>query len=164
MVLMGAGVGMSMQNLVLVVQNSVPLSELGAASGSITFFRSLGGTMGVSVLGAVLANRVGAGIADGLADAGVDAGASPGSGTLNLDAMPPFVRGIVESAYGSATGDIFLVATGVAVVGLIVALFLPRVRLRDSLDLPGRVSAEEPAAAEPAAGPATGASGPTGTG
>jgi EmrB/QacA subfamily drug resistance transporter len=164
MVLMGAGVGMSMQNLVLVVQNSVPLSELGAASGSITFFRSLGGTMGVSVLGAVLANRVGADIADGLAAAGVDAGASPGSGTLNLDAMPPFVRGIVESAYGSATGDVFLVATGVAVVGLIVTLFLPRVRLRDSLDLPGRVSAEEPAAAEPAAGPATGASGPTGTG
>jgi EmrB/QacA subfamily drug resistance transporter len=162
MVLMGAGVGMSMQNLVLVVQNSVPLSELGAASGSITFFRSLGGTMGVSVLGAVLANRVGANVADGLAAAGVDTAASPGSGTLNLDAMPPFVRGIVESAYGSATGDIFLVATGVAVVGLVVTLFLPRVRLRDSLDLPGRVSAEEPAVAGPAAGPATGASGASG--
>ncbi|NEE21330.1 MFS transporter, partial [Streptomyces sp. SID7499] len=50
----GVGVGMSMQNLVLVLQNTVPLSEIGAASGAITFFRSLGGTMGVSVLGAVL--------------------------------------------------------------------------------------------------------------
>ena len=141
MVLMGAGVGMSMQNLVLVVQNSVPLSELGAASGSITFFRSLGGTIGVSVLGAVLANRVSAGVTDGLTEAGVDAAAGSGSGTLNLDAMPTFVRGIVESAYGSATGDIFLVATGIAVAGLLVALFLPRVRLRDSLDLPAEESA-----------------------
>ena len=143
MVLVGVGVGMSMQNLVLVVQNSVPLSELGAASGAITFFRSLGGTMGVSVLGAVLANRVSTNISDGLAGAGVDASASAGSGTLNLAAMPPFVREIVESAYGSSTGDIFLVATGIAVLGLVVSLFLPKVRLRDTLDLPG--TDEDPA-------------------
>ncbi|MFD3683573.1 MFS transporter [Nocardiopsis sp. NPDC058631] len=136
MLLVGVGVGMSMQNLVLVVQNSVPLSELGAASGAITFFRSLGGTMGVSVLGAILANRVGTNISDGLAGAGADASASAGSGTLNLAAMPPFVREIVESAYGSATGDIFLVAAGIALLGLAVALFLPAVRLRDTLDMP----------------------------
>lgn len=137
MVLMGTGVGMSMQNLVLVVQNSVPLRELGAASGAITFFRSLGGTIGVSALGAILANRVGSNISTGLSAVGADAsGASiSGSDTLNLDAMPPFVREIVEAAYGSATGDIFFVATGIAVVGLVFALFLPRVRLRDSLDL-----------------------------
>ncbi|MEE2052174.1 MDR family MFS transporter [Nocardiopsis tropica] len=137
MLLVGTGVGMSMQNLVLVVQNSVPLSELGAASGAITFFRSLGGTMGVSVLGAILANRVGTNISEGLAGAGVDASAAAGSGTLNLAAMPPFLREIVESAYGSSTGDIFLVATGIAAVGLVVGLFLPKVRLRDTLDLPG---------------------------
>ncbi|MGQ4271557.1 MDR family MFS transporter [Nocardiopsis changdeensis] len=138
MLLVGTGVGLSMQNLVLVVQNSVPLRELGAASGAITFFRSLGGTIGVSVLGAVLANRVATGITEGLAAAGVDASgaAASGSGTLNLDAMPPFLRDIVAGAYGSATGDIFLVATGIAVVGVLVGLLLPRVRLRDSLDLP----------------------------
>lgn len=138
MLLVGTGVGLSMQNLVLVVQNSVPLRELGAASGAITFFRSLGGTIGVSVLGAVLANRVATGITEGLAAAGVDASgaAASGSGTLNLDAMPPFLRDIVAGAYGSATGDIFLVATGIAVVGVLVGVLLPRVRLRDSLDLP----------------------------
>lgn len=160
MLLVGVGVGMSMQNLVLVVQNSVPLSELGAASGAITFFRSLGGTMGVSVLGAVLANRVGTNISDGLSSAGVDAGAAAGSGTLNLAGMPPFVRAIVESAYGSATGDIFLVAAGIAAVGLAVGLFLPRVRLRDTLDLPaaeadadGRTAdTQEDAEARPADG------------
>ncbi|WP_433701416.1 MDR family MFS transporter [Nocardiopsis sp. CA-288880] len=152
MLLVGTGVGMSMQNLVLVVQNSVPLSELGAASGAITFFRSLGGTMGVSVLGAILANRVGTNISEGLAGAGADASAAAGSGTLNLAAMPPFVREIVESAYGSSTGDIFLVATGIAAVGLVVGLFLPRVRLRDTLDLPGAEEAPSDGATGTGAG------------
>ncbi|MES0833025.1 MDR family MFS transporter [Nocardiopsis tropica] len=160
MLLVGTGVGMSMQNLVLVVQNSVPLSELGAASGAITFFRSLGGTMGVSVLGAILANRVGTNISEGLAGAGVDASAAAGSGTLNLAAMPPFVREIVESAYGSSTGDIFLVATGIAAVGLVVGLFLPKVRLRDTLDLPGAGEAPSDGAAEDTTGDGEAEAGP----
>ncbi|XKK39519.1 MFS transporter [Nocardiopsis sp. ARC36] len=160
MLLVGTGVGMSMQNLVLVVQNSVPLSELGAASGAITFFRSLGGTMGVSVLGAILANRVGTNISEGLAGAGVDASAAAGSGTLNLAAMPPFVREIVESAYGSSTGDIFLVATGIAAVGLVVGLFLPKVRLRDTLDLPGAEEAPSDGAAEDTTGDGEAVAGP----
>lgn len=58
MAVVGIGVGMTMQNLVLAVQNAVAMRDLGAASASVTFFRSLGGTIGVSVLGAVLANRV----------------------------------------------------------------------------------------------------------
>ncbi|MEE2045192.1 MDR family MFS transporter [Nocardiopsis tropica] len=160
MLLVGTGVGMSMQNLVLVVQNSVPLSELGAASGAITFFRSLGGTMGVSVLGAILANRVGTNISEGLAGAGVDASAAAGSGTLNLAAMPPFVREIVESAYGSSTGDIFLVATGIAAVGLVVGLFLPKVRLRDTLDLPADEEAPSDGAAEDTTGDGEAEAGP----
>ncbi len=137
MVLMGLGVGMSMQNLVLVVQNSVPLREIGAASGTVAFFRTLGGTMGVSVLGAFLANRVSTNISDGLSEAGVSPTAGGGdASTLNLDAMPPFLREIVEGAYGTSTGDLFLLATGIALVGLVLAVFLPRVQLRDSLDLP----------------------------
>ena len=58
MALVGIGVGMSMQNLVLAVQNTVALKDIGAASSTVAFFRSLGGTIGVSVLGAVLAHRV----------------------------------------------------------------------------------------------------------
>ena len=57
MSLVGLGVGMVMQNLVLVVQNSVPLSDVGAASALVTFSRSLGGATGVSVLGAILGSR-----------------------------------------------------------------------------------------------------------
>jgi predicted MFS family arabinose efflux permease len=58
MLAMGVGMGMLVQNLVLAVQNTVDVSQVGAASASVTFFRSLGGAVGVSVLGAVLATRV----------------------------------------------------------------------------------------------------------
>ncbi|MEV2263905.1 MFS transporter [Streptomyces anulatus] len=132
----GVGVGMSMQNLVLVLQNTVPLSEIGAASGAITFFRSLGGTMGVSVLGAVLAHQVATRITDGLTKLGVDPAASGSSGsTLNVAAMPPQVQDIVRAAYGEATGHIFLISAGIAVIGVIASLFLTPTKLRDSVDL-----------------------------
>ncbi|GAB3933663.1 MDR family MFS transporter [Micromonospora vulcania] len=58
MVVLGVGVGMLMQNLVLAAQNDVPAAELGAATSTLTFFRSMGGAIGVSALGAVLTNRV----------------------------------------------------------------------------------------------------------
>ena len=58
MVLMGLGTGALMQNLVLVVQNTVDVTDVGAASGAVSFFRSLGGTVGVAALGAVLATNV----------------------------------------------------------------------------------------------------------
>ncbi|MFH9132547.1 MFS transporter [Streptomyces sp. NPDC017524] len=132
----GVGVGLSMQNLVLVLQNTVPLSEIGAASGAITFFRSLGGTMGVSVLGAVLAHQVATRITDGLTSLGVDPAASGSSGsTLDVAAMPPPVQDIVRAAYGEATGHIFLISAGIAVIGVIASLFLTPTKLRDSVDL-----------------------------
>ena len=71
MVLMGLGTGALMQNLVLVVQNTVDVTDVGAASGSVSFFRSLGGTIGVAALGAVLATNVADKIAIGLAKAGI---------------------------------------------------------------------------------------------
>lgn len=149
MLAVGTGVGMMQQNLVLLVQNAVPLRDLGAASGAITFFRSLGGTMGVSVLGAVLANQVANKVTEGLTRLGVnpsyDAPAAGGS-TLNLDAMPPPVREVVEAAYGESTGVVFLIAAGIAAVGLVASLFLSNVRLRDSIDLPEQQTASpEPA-------------------
>ncbi|OLT30861.1 EmrB/QacA family drug resistance transporter [Actinomadura sp. CNU-125] len=137
MFLVGAGVGMTMQNLVLVVQNSVRLDEIGAASGTVTFFRSLGGTIGVSVLGAVLAAKVADHIAEGLAKLGVPASQSGGAGgDLDVTALPEPIREIVRAAYGDATGHIFLISAGIAVVGIVAAAALKPVRLRDSLDLP----------------------------
>ncbi len=135
MLVIGVGVGMCMQNLVLAVQNTVPLREVGAATGAITFFRSLGGTIGVSVLGAVLANRVTADITEGFAKAGIRPSGSQDGSTLNMAAMPEPIRVIVRAAYGDATGHIFLVSAGIAVVGIVAALFLKPARLRESVDL-----------------------------
>ncbi|MGR6918393.1 MDR family MFS transporter [[Actinomadura] parvosata] len=103
MVLVGAGVGLTLQNFVLVVQNAVALTDIGAASATVVFFRSLGGTVGVAVLGAVLARQVGAGTAAG---------------------VPP------AAAYGAATGHVFLVSAAVAVVGIVAALLLKPITLR----------------------------------
>ncbi len=136
MVLVGAGVGMSMQNLVLAVQNTVALRDIGAASSSIAFFRSLGGTVGVSVLGAVLANRVTETITQHLAAAGMHAPSGGGTSSLNLNALPEAMRTIVREAYGDATGRIFLISAGIALIGVVAAVFLRPAPLRTSIDLP----------------------------
>ncbi|MGW0577512.1 MDR family MFS transporter [Streptomyces sp. NPDC002920] len=123
MLCIGTGVGMTMQNFVLVVQNSVPLKDIGTASTTVTFFRSLGGTFGVTVLGAVLARQV----ADGMSQDHQNA----------------------RVAYGDATGFIFLIAAGVAALGIVAAVLLKPVVLRTSLDTPETTS---PSAAEAADG------------
>jgi EmrB/QacA subfamily drug resistance transporter len=135
MLLVGTGVGMSMQNLVLAVQNTVALRDLGAASASITFFRSLGGTVGVSVLGAVLANRVSTTIAENLARAGVPVSGSGDTGSLDVASLPGPVQEIVRAAYGDATGHVFLISALIGVVGVVAALLLKPITLRDSIDL-----------------------------
>ncbi|MFE9206410.1 MDR family MFS transporter [Micromonospora sp. NPDC007230] len=136
MFVVGTGVGMTMQNLVLAVQNTVSLKDIGAASSSVAFFRSLGGTIGVSVLGAVLARRVTDRITHDLAAAGIPTNGGGGSSSLNLSALPAPVEHIVRAAYGDATGHIFLISAAIAVVGILAALLLKPVTLRSSLDLP----------------------------
>ena len=146
----GLGVGMSMQNLVLAVQNTVPLRDIGAASASVAFFRSLGGAIGVSVLGAVLAHQVAGSITRQLAAAG--APASGGSGDLDVAALPAAMQQIVRTAYGDATGHIFLISAAIAVVGVVAAALLRPKPLRTSLDLDDQ---PEPVAAEAAAAAVT---------
>jgi EmrB/QacA subfamily drug resistance transporter len=147
MALVGIGVGMSMQNLILAVQNTVALRDIGAASSTVTFFRSLGGTIGVSVLGAVLADRVAADVPERLAAEGVNVppGSTAGSGSLDLSALPAPIVNAIRAVYGDDIGHIFLISAVIAVVGVLAALFLPRITLRSSIDL-------EPA---PAAGAGT---------
>jgi EmrB/QacA subfamily drug resistance transporter len=136
MALVGVGVGMSMQNLVLSVQNTVSLKDIGAASSTIAFFRSLGGTIGVSVLGAVLAHRVTDNLTHELAAAGVQSsGDAASSSTLNLSALPEAIQHLVRVAYGDATGHIFLISAAVAVVGVIAALLMKPTELRSTVDL-----------------------------
>ena len=132
MFLIGAGVGMMMQNLVLAVQNIVVAEDLGAASSFVAFTRSLGGAMGVSALGAVLSHRVIHYLEEGFAKAGINPTSRLGGGTgiPDLSALPAPIRAVVQSAYGSGIADIFLAATPFALIALLVTFFLKEVKLR----------------------------------
>ncbi|MFC7530309.1 MDR family MFS transporter [Actinoplanes sp. GCM10030250] len=147
MALVGIGVGLSMQNLVLAVQNTVSLKDIGAASSTVAFFRSLGGTIGVSVLGAVLARRVSESITSQLTAMGVPAGSTSGGSSLNLAALPDPIQHVVRSAYGDATGHIFLISMGIAVIGVIAAIAMKPAQLRSTVDL-APAAAKEPAFAD----------------
>jgi MFS family permease len=127
MLAVGAGIGMVMQNLVLVVQNCVGFSEMGAGSALIAFFRSLAGAAGVAALGAVLSSQVTSSIASGLARLGIDGGAlASGGGKLpDPSKLPGPVRAVVEHGYGTGVGEIFLVA---APLGLIAFAAIALIR------------------------------------
>ncbi|MFD9500943.1 MFS transporter [Streptomyces sp. NPDC060035] len=135
MFVMGLGVGMMMQNLVLATQNQVAPADLGAASSVVTFFRSLGGAIGVSALGAVMANRVTHYVKDGLADLGPEGaalghGGTGGGGIPDLDALPGPLRTVMEVAYGHGVADVFLYAAPAALVAFIVTIFIKEVALK----------------------------------
>ncbi|MCX2963513.1 MFS transporter [Gordonia aquimaris] len=129
--ILGVGMGMTMQNLVLAVQNNVRPDDLGSATSTVAFFRSLGGAAGVSVLGAVLSNHVTDLIARGLSALGVGAGQSDGAtaGLANLNELPTPIADIVRGAYGDGTARIFLVAAVMAGLSLIAILFIKEVAL-----------------------------------
>ncbi|MGI5522896.1 MDR family MFS transporter [Micromonospora sp. CA-259024] len=131
MAVIGIGLGMTMQNLVLAVQNTVGPHELGAASSVVAFFRSLGGAIGVSALGAVLAHKVKDYLAEGLAQLGIPASSAGSGGTLpDVHTLPGPLRAVVESAYGHGAGDIFLAAAPFALIALIAVSFIKEVPLR----------------------------------
>ncbi|GAA0540473.1 MDR family MFS transporter [Paractinoplanes ferrugineus] len=121
MLVLGIGVGMLMQNLVLAAQNDVPAAELGATTSALTFFRSLGGAIGVSALGAVLANRVTTMFAERF---GAAAGSAGEGKVPDLATLPPQVLAVVKDIYGDATADLFLVGAPIAFLAIIAVLFV----------------------------------------
>jgi EmrB/QacA subfamily drug resistance transporter len=137
MAMVGVGVGSTQQNLVLAVQNQVALRDMGAASSTVAFFRSLGGAAGVAALGALLSSHVSSAITSGLAAAGIPASATSSSGGQipNLATLPAAIRAIVESAYGDSVALMFLVAAPLALIALIAILFLREVPLRTTVDV-----------------------------
>lgn len=135
MALLGLGVGMMLQNLVLAVQNQVGAADLGAASSVVTFFRTLGGAIGVSALGAILGNRVTHYVKDGLAALGVKSTGQSDGAIPDLATLPAPIRHVVESAYGHGAGDVFLVAAPVAFLALLLVLFIKEVPLKTASGL-----------------------------
>ncbi|WP_395858489.1 MFS transporter [Arthrobacter echini] len=155
----GLGLGLMLQNLVLAVQNTVAVRDIGSASASVAFFRSLGGAAGVAVLGAILGTQVSTRTADGLAAAGVPAGAGGAAGgSLDLVDLPAPIAEIVRSAFGDSTAIIFIITAAVAVIALICVLFIEETPLRRTVDLvqPAPAGPASSIAAEaPGAMPAT---------
>ncbi|MFD4031343.1 MFS transporter [Streptomyces sp. NPDC058637] len=173
MFVMGLGIGMMMQNLVLATQNQVAPADLGAASSVVTFFRSLGGAIGVSALGAVMANRVTHYVKDGLADLGPEGaafghGGTGGGGIPDLDELPAPFRTVVEVAYGHGVADVFLYAAPAALLAFIVTIFIKEVALKTNAandkvtaEAPATENTEAAASAAPAAPVAEGTAGVT---
>ncbi|MFF7328477.1 MFS transporter [Streptomyces sp. NPDC008150] len=133
--LMGLGVGMMMQNLVLSTQNQVAPGDLGSASSTVAFFRSLGGAVGVSALGSVMSTRITHYATDSIGTLGPDeraaAAKAVGSGELpDMDALPEHVRTWLEGAYGHGIADVFLYVAPVALVALVLTVFIKEVPLR----------------------------------
>jgi EmrB/QacA subfamily drug resistance transporter len=132
--IVGLGTGMLMQNLVLAVQNTVSVHNIGAASSTVAFFRTFGGAIGVSVLGSLLATRVGTLSQSGLAELGIQ-GSGSGGGSLDLGALPPPVALVIRTAYGDATGRIFMIAGFVAIITLLAVILIPNRPLRKTIDI-----------------------------
>ncbi|MUU70706.1 MFS transporter [Pseudarthrobacter sp. GA104] len=150
---LGLGLGMLMQNLVLAVQNTVRAADIGTASASVAFFRSVGGAIGVSVLGAILANRVSELATRGLAAAGIPVQGGAAGSSMDLAHMPEPVRDIMRAAYGDATAEVFLISAAVAVVALVSVLFIKEKPLRRTVDIqpaPEQAREQESTTAEPA--------------
>lgn len=130
MAVLGVGLGATMQNLVLAVQNNAKQSDMGAASAVVAFFRSMGGSIGVSALGALLNQQVADKVTSGLQAIGVTAAGGESHSIPDLSTLPGPVRAVFEHAFGASIGELFLVAMPFAVLALVCVLFIKEVPLR----------------------------------
>ncbi len=155
MLVTGIGIGLVMQVMVLAVQNAVAFSDLGVATASANFFRSMGGAFGVAVFGSILNNRL-----DYYFPRLVPSDAITSFGSRALTASPaqirtlpaPVLAGVLE-AFARSLHAVFLVAVPIAVVAFILTLFLREIPLREYAHVgTGESQAPAPAAAPGPAG------------
>lgn len=145
MAILGLGLGATMQNLVLAVQNNTAQEDMGSASSVVAFFRSMGGSIGVSALGALLASQVSSKVTAGLVKLGLTPDAHQSHSIPHLSALPVPVRDLYEQAFGTAIGHLFLVSMPFAVVAFVCVLFIREVPLRTTIVREDDVSPEIPA-------------------
>jgi len=138
MFVLGLGLGMVMQVLVLAVQNAVPYSQLGVATSGATLFRSIGGSLGTALLGAVFAGRLTSELTDRLPTGQADRLA--GGGSIDPSAvahLPGPLRDAYTGAFTSALTSVFLVAACVAVVAFVLSWFIEERPLRQTVETGG---------------------------
>ncbi len=134
MAILGVGLGATMQNLVVAVQNNTATADLGAASAVVAFFRSLGGSIGVSALGALLSAQVVDKVNEGMARLHIAVSGHQSHQIPDLSALPAPVRAVFENAFGLATADVFAAAVPFAVLALVAIVFIREVPLRTTVD------------------------------
>jgi EmrB/QacA subfamily drug resistance transporter len=134
MIVLGLGLGMVMQVLVLAVQNAVDYEDLGVATSGATLFRSIGGSIGTAILGSVFSNRLGTELVKALPP-GVS-GRLSGTGSANpaaLERLPAPIHHAYVTAFTNALGTVFVVAALVAAVGFLLSWALEQRPLRNSV-------------------------------
>ncbi len=129
LVVLGLGLGMTMQVLVLAAQNAVPYKLLGVATSGSTLFRQIGGSIGVSLFGAIFANRLALHLAASLpAGARLPTAADPAA----IKRLPPAVHAGYIDAFAVSLRPVFAVAAGISAVAFLLTWFLQEVPLRKS--------------------------------
>ncbi len=141
MFVLGTGIGLSMQVLTIAVQNTVDYADLGTATSGVTFFRTLGSSFGTAVFGTIYANTLTPNLRDGVAAAAGTGAADPAvigraaTSPEGVHRLPPEASAPIVGAYADTIQTVFLWTVPVAALGLLVALFLKQVQLRDSARL-----------------------------
>lgn len=126
---LGSGIGLCMQVLVLVVQNTSNFADLGVATSGVTFFRTIGSSFGAAIFGSLFANFLAGRIGPALAAGGAPPRAAESPQALH--ALSPEMAAPIVDAYADSLGTVFLCAVPVAVVGFVVSLFLKETPLRE---------------------------------
>lgn len=137
MLVLGIGIGLSMQVLTIAVQNTVDYSDLGTATSGVTFFRTLGSSFGTAVFGTIYANALRPNLTQGIeraVRAGGDPATLPGASESPqaVHALPAAQTAPLAQAYADTLHTVFLWTVPVALLGFVVSLFLKQVKLRDS--------------------------------
>ncbi|MFC8532188.1 MDR family MFS transporter [Nocardia sp. NPDC057227] len=131
MLVLGLGIGLAMQVLTIVVQNTVPYAQLGTATSGVTFFRTLGSAFGTAVFGTLYSNELSARLATALAaNPGVPVEAAQNPEALRR--LPAEQAAPIIDAYAAAIDHVFRWVVPVALAGFVIAWFLKEVPLRDS--------------------------------
>ena len=141
MLVMGLGIGALMQNLVLIVQNSVPGKDMGAAISGANYFRQIGASFGIALFGSIFIHRLGNEIASAPQGAGSALGGDINSlSPAMLRGMPAPVQDFVAAAFGHALPPIFLLSVPIVAAALVLCLFIKETPLATTVR---REAAEE---------------------
>ncbi len=149
MFVLGAGIGLVMQVLIIAVQNVVPYGDLGAATSGATFFRSIGGSFGTAVFGAIFSAQLGGNLRHYLAGKPIPRGFNPsaGSSPAALAKLPPAVHLGYQQAFATSLHTVFLVAVPISAVAFGLSWLLKEVPLRKTSTATNQAQSLAPTAA-----------------